>query len=78
MFTYFIESGAELKINTPGIHDLSQIKMKTIQKPDCIFMQADYPGGWHIETEQYADRTILYSNMQLKQNADGSFDAPSI
>ena len=67
MYTYFIEAGATLKIHTPQLQDLSQVQMKTIQKADCILMQADYPGGWHIETEQYADRTILYSNGASKE-----------
>ena len=77
MFMYIIESGATLKIHTPGIKDFSQIKSKAIQKPDCIYMQSDYPGGWHIEIEQRADRIILYSNYQLSQNEDGSFNAPT-
>lgn len=76
MFMYIVESG-KLKINTPGIKNLSQVKTQTIQKADCIFMQSDYPGGWHIEVEQRANRIVLYSNKQLVQNEDGSFNAPT-
>ena len=76
-FTYIIESGAELKIHTPGIEDFSQINTQTVQRADCIFMQSDYPIGWHIEAEQYTDRIVLYSNKPLVQNADGSFNAPT-
>lgn len=77
VFTYIVEKGANLKIHTPGIKDLSQIKTKTIQKADCIYMQSDYPGGWHIEVEQRSDRIVIYSNYQLTQNEDGSFNAPT-
>lgn len=76
MFTYIVGKGSVLKINTPGIKDFSQIKTQTIQKANCICMQSDYPGGWHIEIEQYADHFVLYSNRQLTQNEDGSFNAP--
>lgn len=76
-FTYIIEAGASLKIHTPGIEDFSQIKTQTMQRADCILMQSDYPNGWHIEVEQYSDRIILYSNKQLTQNEDGSFNAPT-
>ena len=77
MYTYILEVGTELKIHTPGIKDFSQIKTVTVQRADCTFLQSDYPGGWHIEVEQYADRIILYSNKQLSQNEDGSFNAPT-
>ena len=77
VFTYIVEKGANLKIHTPGIKDMSQIKTKTIQKPDCIYMQSDYPGGWHIEVEQRSDKIVIYSNYQLTQNEDGSFNAPT-
>ena len=76
-FTYILEPGANLKINTPGIEDFSQIKTQTIQRADCISMQSDYPNGWHIEVEQYSDHIVLYSNKQLEQNEDGSFNAPT-
>lgn len=77
MFMYIVESGGNLNIHTPDITDMSQIKTSVVQRADCIFLQSDYPGGWHIEAEQYADRIVLYSNKQLTQNADGSFNAPS-
>lgn len=77
VFTYIVEKGANLKIHTPGIKDMSQIKTKTIQKPDCIYMQSDYPSGWHIEVEQRSDKIVIYSNYQLTQNEDGSFNAPT-
>ncbi len=77
VFTYIIEAGRNLKINTPGITDFSQIKTQAEQRADCVFMQSDYPNGWHIEIEQYVDRIVLYSNKPLIQNDDGSFDLPA-
>lgn len=37
VFTYIIEAGRNLKINTPGITDFSQIKTQAEQRADCGF-----------------------------------------
>lgn len=76
MYTYIIEHGAKLNIRTPWLTDFSKIKTRTVQRPDCIYSQFDYPNGWHAEVEQHADSIVIYSNCQLTENEDGSFSVP--
>lgn len=66
-----------MKILTPWIDDFSKIKKTVIEMPTFILSQLDYPNGLHLKIEEHANKIVFYSNMELKNNGDGTFTAPS-
>lgn len=76
MYTYEVAEGNAMKILTPWITDFSKIKKKIIKMPTFILTQLDYPNGLHLEIEEHANKIVFYSNMELKDNGDGTFTAP--
>lgn len=75
MFEYIFTAGSDCTIDTEGFcKDFSEIKQETLQHtPDCIHRRSTYPNGFIIEMIEYADKIIIKTNRELKDNGNGTF-----
>lgn len=67
MFEY-VNKGGNLDIITNS----QPVKKEVIeQRADFTHIIFEYPNNWIIESKQYADKTILLSNIELEKRVDG-------
>ena len=76
MYTYIVENG-KLDIHTPWLKDNLLVKKQVIHRPGSIITKFKYPNGWQVEIHQTAKRFVIFSNCELVQNPDGSYDSPA-
>lgn len=75
MFEYIITSG-ELKIKTPFVKDFSSIKNEIEMMPNYTKTISTYPNGTVLELQQWSDKIIVKSPVELIKNEDGTFTLP--
>ncbi len=75
MFEYIIISG-ESKINTPFVKNYSSIKNEVERLPNYIRTISTYPNGAVLELQQWTDKIIIKSTVELIKNEDGTFTLP--
>ncbi|QJU14128.1 hypothetical protein HL650_06445 [Blautia pseudococcoides] len=75
MYEYTFTAGSENNIDTKGFcNNFSEILQETLQHTaDCIHHRSTYPNGFVIEMIEYADKIIVKTNRELKDNGNGNF-----
>ncbi len=75
--TYLIVDG-ELRIHTPGVPSMADVKNEIIERtPEKLVRRSVYPNGFEITFEQFPGMIFLHCNQPLTENSDGSFTAPT-
>lgn len=74
----YLMAEGNLRILTPGIDSMTQVKNELIeQTPEKLVRRSTYPNGFQITFEQYSGLIFLHCNQPLTENGDGSFTAPT-
>jgi hypothetical protein len=74
MYNYsFTENDGAIKIITPKVNSLKDVKIETKQTNECIINHSIYPNGLDITMTQLANKILISANHKLVKNDDGSF-----
>lgn len=76
-YIYSFEPGTKIKIETPGVTNLSEIKKDVKQFSDRIENHSVYPNGFEIIMIQYADSITVGTNRPLTPDGNGGYIAPT-
>ncbi len=75
--TYILTDG-NLKIQTPGVSSLTEVKTDFVMHtPERIVAKSTYPNGFQIAYDVQAGRITIACNRELVTAEDGSLIAPT-
>lgn len=65
-----LENG-QVKLVTPHVNSMDEIKKDIVQTADCIKARLTYPNGLILDIEQHADKISIKTNQKIT-NTNGT------
>ena len=73
VFNYSVAPGESFKIQTPGNHSFDDIVKNIKTDGQVTINHSLYPNGFDVKITQLYNKIIITTNMELIENADGSY-----